>query len=627
MTLFFRLEDQSIVAGLYSNPTITVNQKGIIVAIEEGASESGGGGGDPTNEWITGSDDPDSGEGNDTDLYFHTTTNDVWKKVSGTWEVIGNIQGGQGIQGIQGIQGFTGLQGDPGAPGVGVPTGGTTGQKLVKASDDDYDTEWVNDVGSSDSDNFELVNDLSPQLGGMLDVNGFGFGDGTLELLVFSEVVSAVNHIQIQNAATGGKPCIQAVGDDTNIDLELKGKGSGMVRFPGSGAYIAVGNNGWRFKDNGTGSCTIGTAAIGSAQLVISSSSSNTFTGGISFGNNIFTPHITIVAPAARQMRFGGASASPGAYIVEGMAGSGTNIVGGELTVRPGVSTGDASPSTMRFQRTAAGSSGTTAQTFQDSFIINASGVTFYDIVTYLASTSSLASFRIPVGVDVTTPTEGDVWHLSTGVWIYHNSTKERFVFASELESSDSGSDNFITDGDVLVVGLTFPSGLLMLQDSDESHTLALAVGTDLSDDRTLSVDMQDADRVLKFVGDGVVGEERSFGIQVDNGGEDLESGLIENTWWRAPYDCTIIGWVVTGDDVGDIVFDVWKDVFANFPPTVADTIAGSEKPTLSSARTNSDLSLTTWTTTVSKGDVFFFNIDSVSDIKYAVLEIVVRLR
>ncbi len=35
------------------------------------------------------------------------------------------------------------VPGIPGSPGVGVPEGGTTGQALVKASDDDFDTEWT----------------------------------------------------------------------------------------------------------------------------------------------------------------------------------------------------------------------------------------------------------------------------------------------------------------------------------------------------------------------------------------------------------------------------------------------------------------------------------------------------
>lgn len=39
--------------------------------------------------------------------------------------------------------GQDGAPGTPGAPGVGVPSGGTTGQVLKKASETDYDTEWA----------------------------------------------------------------------------------------------------------------------------------------------------------------------------------------------------------------------------------------------------------------------------------------------------------------------------------------------------------------------------------------------------------------------------------------------------------------------------------------------------
>ena len=76
-----------------------------------------------------------------------------------------------------------------------------------------------------------VVDDTSPQLGGMLDVNGNSLGDGTLELLSFSETGSAVNEITIANAATGNGPEIQATGDDTNIDIELIPKGSGAVNL------------------------------------------------------------------------------------------------------------------------------------------------------------------------------------------------------------------------------------------------------------------------------------------------------------------------------------------------------------------------------------------------------------
>lgn len=41
------------------------------------------------------------------------------------------------------LRGNDGAAGATGAPGIGIPEGGTTGQFLVKKTDDDFDTEWV----------------------------------------------------------------------------------------------------------------------------------------------------------------------------------------------------------------------------------------------------------------------------------------------------------------------------------------------------------------------------------------------------------------------------------------------------------------------------------------------------
>jgi hypothetical protein len=51
------------------------------------------------------------------------------------------------------------------------------------------------------------------------------------ELLKFAKISSAVNELTITNAATAGTPTISATGDDTNISLLLKGKGTGAVRL------------------------------------------------------------------------------------------------------------------------------------------------------------------------------------------------------------------------------------------------------------------------------------------------------------------------------------------------------------------------------------------------------------
>lgn len=61
------------------------------------------------------------------------------------------------------------------------------------------------------------------------------------ELITFSATVSsAVNDIKITNAATGVSPSIEANGGDTNIDLVLKGKGTGVVKSGGTGATNQV---------------------------------------------------------------------------------------------------------------------------------------------------------------------------------------------------------------------------------------------------------------------------------------------------------------------------------------------------------------------------------------------------
>ena len=51
--------------------------------------------------------------------------------------------GAQGEKGDPGAKGEQGPAGQKGDPGEGIPTGGTSGQVLIKKSDADYDTEWT----------------------------------------------------------------------------------------------------------------------------------------------------------------------------------------------------------------------------------------------------------------------------------------------------------------------------------------------------------------------------------------------------------------------------------------------------------------------------------------------------
>jgi hypothetical protein len=103
----------------------------------------------------------------------------------------------------------------------------------------------------------------------------------------------------------------------------------------------------------------------------------------------------------------------------------------------------------------------------------------------------------------------------------------------------------------------------------------------------------------------------RSFGIVIDGGGAPITTGIAGDV--VIPFAMTITSWTLIADQVGSIVIDLWKDTYANYPPTVADTITGSEKPTLSSVVKNQDTNLTTWTTAVAAGDIIRFNVDSAS--------------
>ena len=55
------------------------------------------------------------------------------------------------------------------------------------------------------------------------------------EQLFFSTTSSAVNYLNVTNAATGNDPKLSALGDDSNIDLAISPKGTGEV-VVGTGA-------------------------------------------------------------------------------------------------------------------------------------------------------------------------------------------------------------------------------------------------------------------------------------------------------------------------------------------------------------------------------------------------------
>lgn len=114
--------------------------------------------------------------------------------------------------------------------------------------------------------------------------------------------------------------------------------------------------------------------------------------------------------------------------------------------------------------------------------------------------------------------------------------------------------------------------------------------------------------------GDGEGSASTSFGITIDGAGSAITTGV--KGYIEIPHAMTISQVTMLADQSGSAVVDIWKDTYANYPPTDADTITASAVPTISTATKSQDSTLTGWTTSVSAGDIIGFNVDSASTIE-----------
>lgn len=95
--------------------------------------------------------------------------------------------------------------------------------------------------------------------------------------------------------------------------------------------------------------------------------------------------------------------------------------------------------------------------------------------------------------------------------------------------------------------------------------------------------------------------------------------------WLEIPFDALIVSSRLTADASGSAVLDLWKDAYGAYPPTAADSITASAKPTLSSAIKAEDTALTGWTTALARGDWLRVHVDSAAAVKRLVLSLGLR--
>lgn len=114
-----------------------------------------------------------------------------------------------------------------------------------------------------------------------------------------------------------------------------------------------------------------------------------------------------------------------------------------------------------------------------------------------------------------------------------------------------------------------------------------------------------------------------TINLIIDGLGSPIPTGVAGDL--QVDFNCTILSATLLADQSGDIVVDVWKDSYANFPPTGADSITAAAKPTISGSNKSQNTTLTGWTTSITTGDVLRFNVDSISTIERCTVALKVR--
>ena len=188
-------------------------------------------------------------------------------------------------------------------------------------------------------------------------------------------------------------------------------------------------------------------------------------------------------------------------------------------------------------------------------------------------------------------------------------------INANEVSSTNTNGNIDLNPNGTGVVRI-LDDAPLRLMDADNSNFVAISAPASVTSDYTITLPAAGGavNEVLQYDASqnaSFVSNTRTLNFIIDGGGSAITTGIKGVVVLDG--DFTVTGWTIIADQSGSIVVDVNRATYTNFPTTAS--IAGTELPTLSTAQKNEDLTLSTWTTTLSARDVLEFQVDSVTTV------------
>ncbi len=212
-------------------------------------------------------------------------------------------------------------------------------------------------------------------------------------------------------------------------------------------------------------------------------------------------------------------------------------------------------------------------------------------------------------------------WFITNGSTLSSNTTK---VITEAIDASSIVSGSIPrTQGGTGVSSASLTDLFNQLDPLTTKGDLITHNGTDSiragvgSDGQSIVADSTDA-KGWKWSSAAAASTDAQLTATFDGLGATLASG--KTIYLPMVYGGTITSITLVADQSGSVVIDIWKDTYANYPPTIADTITSATPPTLVSATKGQDSTLTGWNKTFSAGDVYAFSIISCTTIQWASL-------